>query len=75
MKRLHGKDESSLRADIETSAIRQGLSLEGFFQKAATNAQLKPKDVKRKLERFQQGGAAPVFVKKHLLVVTQSQQQ
>ncbi len=69
MSRLTGKTEKKLRQDVAHAVSVLKLSFEDFFQKAAeTHApQLKPKEIERKLRRYRQGCAAPLFVKVHAL--------
>ena len=69
MKIFTGRSERQVRADIQTVALRKEISIEQLFKYAAKKyaPALKPGCIKRKLDRYEKGSAAPDFVKKYVL--------
>jgi UTP-glucose-1-phosphate uridylyltransferase len=74
MATLLGRSEQDTRKDILLVTARHKLSVEEHFQNAAKEhaPELKPKIIRRKLQRFEEGCAAPDFVKRHTLNVLES---
>ena len=73
---FRGRSEEEVRNHILKVMVQQNLTLEELFLRAAKDHAplLKQDKVLRKSRRYEEGGAAPVFVKDFLLALLEKSQ-